>query len=265
MKYALVTGAFGGMGKSAVRRLAEKGYTVFALDIALSGSPQNVIGIETDITDINSVEHAFSIVTSITDRLDVCLHFAGVYMLDSLIEMPQADFLRIMNVNIVGAFNVNRVFAPLFKTGTRIVILTSELAPLKPLPFTGIYAVTKSALDKYAYSLRMEAQLSGIHVSVLRAGAVDTGMLDVSTRALDAFTANTKAYTLGAKRFRDIVNRVESRKIAPDRIAQKVCEILAKRNPRFSYSINRNPLLLILNALPERMQFFIIRRILSAK
>lgn len=265
MKYALVTGASGGMGKSAVRRLTETGYTVFALDILLSGSPENVIGIETDITDIKSVEHALSVVSSHTNRLDVCLHFAGVYMLDSLFEMPQADFLRIMNVNVTGAFNVNRVFAPLFKSGTRIVILTSELAPLKPLPFTGVYAVTKSALDKYAYSLRMEAQLSGIHVSVLRAGAVDTGMLDVSTRALDAFTSNTKAYAFSAKRFRDIVNRVEARKISPDRIAGKVCAILSKRNPRFSYSINRNPLLLILNALPERFQFFVIRRILSAK
>ncbi|MBQ3232263.1 MAG: SDR family NAD(P)-dependent oxidoreductase [Clostridia bacterium] len=265
MKYALVTGAFGGMGKSAVKRLSEENYTVFALDIACGESYENVIGIETDITDQKSVENALAIVSSYTDRLDACLHFAGVYMLNSLLEMPQADFLRIMNVNVTGAFSVNRVFAPLFKTGTRIVILTSELAPLKPLPFTGIYAVTKGALDKYAYSLRMEAQLSGIHVSVLRAGAVDTGMLDVSTRALDAFTSNTKAYAFSAKRFRDIVNRVESRKITPDRIAEKICAILSKRNPRFSYSVNRNPLLLLLNALPERMQFWIIRRILLSK
>ena len=265
MKYALVTGAFGGMGKSAVKRLSEENYTVFALDIACGESYENVIGIETDITDQKSVENAFSVISSYTDRLDACLHFAGVYMLNSLLEMPQADFLRIMNVNVIGVFNVNRVFAPLFKTGTRIVILTSELAPLKPLPFTGIYAVTKSALDKYAYSLRMEAQLSGIHVSVLRAGAVDTGMLDVSTRALDAFCKNTKTYALGAKRFKDIVNRVESRKITPDRIAEKICAILSKRNPRFSYSVNRNPLLLLLNARPERMQFWIIRRILLSK
>ena len=265
MKYALVTGAFGGMGKSAVKRLSEENYTVFALDIACGESYENVIGIETDITDQKSVENALAIVSSYTDRLDVCLHFAGVYMLHSLLEMPQADFLRIMNVNVTGAFNVNRAFSPLFKKGTRIVILTSELAPLKPLPFTGIYAVTKSTLDKYAYSLRMEAQLSGIHVSVLRAGAVDTGMLDVSTRALDAFTSNTTAYAFSAKRFRDIVNRVESRKITPDRIAEKICAIVSKRKPRFSYSINRNPLLLILNALPERFQFFVIRRILSVK
>ena len=97
MKYALVTGAFGGMGKSAVKRLSEENYTVFALDIACGESYENVIGIETDITDQKSVENAFSVISSITDRLDVCLHFAGVYMMNSLLEMPQADFLRIMN------------------------------------------------------------------------------------------------------------------------------------------------------------------------
>ncbi|MBQ6715882.1 MAG: SDR family NAD(P)-dependent oxidoreductase [Clostridia bacterium] len=265
MKYALVTGAFGGMGKSAVKRLAEKGYTVFALDIVLSESPKNIIGIETDITDQKSVENALTTVSSYTDRLDACLHFAGVYMLNSLLEMTEDDFSKILNVNITGAFNVNRVFAPLFRRGTKIVILTSELAPLKPLPFTGIYAVTKSALDKYAYSLRMEAQLLGVSVSVLRAGAVDTGMLDVSTRALDAFCKNTKTYALGAQRFKDIVNRVEGRKVSPEQIADKMCSILSKRNPRFSYSVNRNPLLLLLNTLPERMQFWIIRRILLSK
>ena len=48
---------------------------------------------------------------------------------------------------------------PLLKKGSKIIITTSELAPLDPVPFTGSYAVTKGALDKYAYSLRMELQL----------------------------------------------------------------------------------------------------------
>ncbi|MBQ5769929.1 MAG: hypothetical protein IIW08_01995, partial [Clostridia bacterium] len=55
------------------------------------------------------------------------------------------------------------------------------------------------------------------------------------------------------------------RKLDDTRITQKVCAILSKRKPHFSYSVNRNPLLLLLNALPERMQFFIIRLILSSK
>jgi short-subunit dehydrogenase len=157
---------------------------------------------------------------------------------------------------------VNRTFLPLLSKGSRILITTSELAPLDPLPFTGIYAVTKGALDKYAYSLRMELQLLGIHVSVLRAGAVETGMLGVSTAALDRFCEKTALYSCNAARFRRIVNRVEARCIPPSRLAQKCAKILKKRNPRFAYSINRNPLLLLLDLLPKRLQLFVIRMIL---
>ena len=140
---------------------------------------------------------------------------------------------------------------------------TSELAPLDPLPFTGIYAVTKSALDKYAYSLRMELQLLGIEVSVLRAGAVNTGMLGVSARALDRFCENTKLYSCNAKRFKGIVESVEARCIPPEKIAEKTGKILGKKHAKFAYAVNRNPLLLMLNGLPKRTQLWIIKKILE--
>ena len=183
-------------------------------------------------------------------------------MLDSLVEMEEKDFSRISDINFQGVFLVNRTFLPLLHKGSRIVITTSELAPLDPLPFTGIYAITKAALDKYAYSLAMELQLLGIRVSVLRAGAVQTDMLGVSTAALDRFCQNTKLYTCNAKRFKNIVERVEARHIPPQKIAAKTRKILEKRNPRFAYHINRNPLLILLNILPKRLQLFIIRQIL---
>ena len=140
---------------------------------------------------------------------------------------------------------------------------TSELATLDPLPFTGIYAITKAALDKYAYSLRMELQLLGISVIVLRPGAVKTKMLTVSTDALDRFCLNTKLYTCNAKRFRSIVERVEARNIHPEKIAQKTVKILGKKRPHYAYSLNRNPLLVLLNILPDRMQTWIIRCVLK--
>ena len=134
---------------------------------------------------------------------------------------------------------------------------------LDPLPFTGIYAVTKAALDKYAYSLRMELQLLGIKVSVLRAGAVKTDMLGVSTSALDRFCDNTKLYSCNADRFRRIVGRVEARCVTPEKIASKTLDIIERRNPKFAYKITRNPLLLLLNALPKRIQLWAIRKILK--
>ena len=262
MKSVLITGAAGGMGKAAVRLFCERGYRVFALDIKEVDLGEDVIPIVTDVTSGESVVHAADEVGKYTDSLDAILHFAGVYMLDSLLEIEDAEFRRIFDINLRGVYLINKHFARFLHTGASILITTSELAPLDPLPFTGIYAVSKAALDKYAYSLRMEMQLLGVRVSVLRAGAVKTEMLGVSTAALDRFCENTKLYSCNAKRFKGIVERVEARSVEPSRIAARALSILEKRNPRFAYSINKNPLLLLLNILPSRIQFLVIRRIL---
>ena len=259
----LITGAYGGMGRATARLLVERGYRVFALDKTVGAPEQGIIPIEADVTDESSILHAFELISGMTDELFAIIHFAGIYMLDSLVEMESNDFERIFRINLGGAFLVNKHFLPMMKKGSRVIITTSELAPLDPLPFTGIYAVTKGALDKYAYSLRMELQLKGIHVSVLRAGAVSTGMLGVSTDALDRFCNKTELYTCNAERFKSIVDRVEARSIEPARLADKVCRILQKRSPCFAYCINRNPLLLLLNLLPKRMQLWAIKQVLK--
>lgn len=263
MKNILITGAYGGMGRATVRLLAGQGFRVFALDRRVGEPEDNVIPIEADVTSEDSVLAAVETVRSHTDSLCAIVHFAGVYMLDSLVEMDSEAFRRIFEINVGGVFLVNKAFEPLLGKRSRILITTSELAPLDPLPFTGIYAVTKGALDKYAYSLRMELQLLGIDVAVLRAGAVDTGMLGVSTDALDRFCESTKLYTCNADRFKSIVERVEARCISPEKLAKKVAWILKKRRTAFAYSINRNPLLLLLNALPRRIQLWAIRLVLK--
>lgn len=262
MKNVLVTGAYGGMGSATVKALIAKGFRVFALDRKICEGEEGIIPIEADITTENGVISAVNAVRLYTESLDAIVHFAGVYMLDSLVEMDADSFKRIFEVNLYGAFLVNKHFMPFLSKGSRIVITTSELAPLDPLPFTGIYAVTKGALDKYAYSLRMELQLLDISVSVLRAGAVDTGMLGASTAALDRFCDKTELYTCNADRFKKIVDRVEARCVPSEEIATRVLKILTKRNPKFAYKINRNPLLLLLNLLPKRMQLWVIKSVL---
>lgn len=263
VEYVLVTGAYGGMGQKTVEALTKQGFCVLALDRKTGGVQENVIALEADVTDENSVAAAFEKVQQITGKLYAIVHFAGIYQLDSLVEMPHGDFQKAFAVNVFGASLVNRTFLPLLQKGSRIVITTSELAPLDPLPFTGIYAISKAALDKYAYSLRMELQLLDIRVSVLRAGAVDTGMLGVSTAALDRFCKNTRLYPCNADRFKRIVDQVEARSIPAEKLAKKIMQILRKKHPGFAYNINRNPLLLLLNCLPKRLQLWIIKQILK--
>lgn len=262
MKSILITGAYGGMGRASVETFTKQGFRVFALDKNIGEGGENIIPVQADITDEESVAAAFELVKSHTDELFAIVHFAGIYMLDSLVEIDEDSFDKIFNVNVRGAFLINKTFLPLLKKDSRILITTSELAPLDPLPFTGLYAVTKAALDKYAYSLRMELQLIKIKVSVLRAGAVGTDMLGISTAALDAFCAKTKLYACNADRFKRIVNGVEAKHVPPYKIAKKALKILRKSNPAFAYAVNRNPLLRLLNVLPKRFQLWVIRRIL---
>ena len=263
VKDVIVTGAYGGMGRATTLMLRRRGYRVFAIDISVKDPEEGIIPIKADITKEDEVEAAIGIIRSLTDSVYAVIHFAGIYMLDSLVEMSADAFERIFRINLFGAFLVNKHARALMKDGSRVLITTSELAPLDPLPFTGIYAVSKAALDKYAYSLRMELQLLGISVSVLRAGAVDTGMLGASTDALDKFCENTRLYSPNASRFKSIVDSVEARRISTEALAHRAVSIIEKKRPRFAYSINRNPLLLLLDILPVRLQLFVIRQILK--
>lgn len=263
MKYVLVTGACGGMGRSTVTALRKAGYGVFALDITECAAEDGVIPIAADVTDEKAVADAAEKVRAVTDELFAIVHFAGVYALDSFAEIPFENLRRIFDINMFGAMLVNKTFLPFVKKGGRIIMTTSELAPLDPLPFTGIYAVTKAALDKYAYSLAMELQLLGISVSVIRAGAVKTGMLGASSSALDRFCASTALYPCNAKRFKKVVDNVEAKCVPPRKIADKAVKILGRKKPKFAYSVNRNPFLLMLNALPAGLQMRIIKGILK--
>ena len=187
---------------------------------------------------------------------------AGLYDLNSLVEMSEEDFVRIFNVNLFSVYRMNKIFLPILKKGGRILITSSELAPLDPLPFTGIYGITKTAVEQYAFSLRKELQLLDIKVIVIRPGAVDTGLLNVSTKRLDDFCSSTKLYTYNAERFKRIVDRVEAKKIPPERIASLAVKAVSLRRPRLIYKINRNPLLLLMNILPDSLQDKILKMIL---
>lgn len=265
MKYVLITGAYGGMGYATAKLLSESGFTVFALDKKVGEPIDNVIPIETDLTDAESLKNAFNKVKETTDKLTAIIHFAGIYRLDSLVEMEEDRFIGIFDVNLFGMYRVNKTFLPLLSSGSRIIITSSELAPLNPLPFTGIYGITKTAVEKYAFSLRMELQLLNIGVSVLRPGAVKTGLLPVSQKELDNFCENTKLYTYNAERFKKIVESVEAKNVSPEKIAKTALRALNSHRPKYVYNINRNPLLRLLNILPKKWQTKIIGKILKSR
>lgn len=262
MKY-LVTGACGGMGRALCGALTEAGHEVWGLDKAVPETPFPCRLIRADLRSEEELARACEQIRREAGSLDGIIHMAGIYDLNSLVEMSGEDLMRDFDVNLFGAARLNRLALPLLSSGARIVMVSSELAPLYPLPFTGIYAITKAAVEKYACALRMELQLPGYPVILIRPGAVKTGMLPESVAKLDRFCAGTRLYRTNAARFREIVNRVEARSIPPEKLCRVVLKALDARRPRLCYTINRNPLLLLLNVLPKRLQLRIIRGILK--
>ena len=266
MKTIVLSGFSGGMGLETAKKFASNGYFVYGLDIK---APKEIIEnskyINTNLCDLESIKKAFDIIKSEVNEIDAIISMAGIYDLNSLIEMKEEDFIRIFDINVFSIYRLNKIFLPLLKKKGKIITVSSELAPLDPLPFTGLYGITKSTIEKYAYSLRMELQLLDYQVVVIRPGAVSTTLLDVSTSKLDKFTQETELYGYNAKRFKKIVDNVENKKLPPSKIANLAYKIVNKKKPKYIYKINRNPLLILLNILPQRFQNWIIKKILLSK
>ncbi len=155
MKTVLLIGAGGGMGTACARMLSDDGVRVLGLDRPGASMPEGVAPIFADLTDPYAVTTSFELVKALTDSLDAIVYMAGIYDADSLVEIDEERMRRIFEINVFGAYRVIRTFLPLLKDKARIVLITSELADLDPLPFTGLYGITKGTLDRYAFSLAM--------------------------------------------------------------------------------------------------------------
>ena len=115
MKYVLITGASGGMGRACCQEFKNNGYFVFALDKKESPQEENILPIVADITNEADLEKAYEEISKYTDTLSAIIHFSGIYILDSLVEVTSKRYDSIVDVNVKGAYLVNKTFFKLFK------------------------------------------------------------------------------------------------------------------------------------------------------
>lgn len=263
MHTVLLIGAGGGIGSACAHMLCKDGDSVLGIDRPGAAMPEGVVPLHADLTDPDQITAAFEAAKRQTDHIDAIVYMAGIYEADSLVEIDEAHFSRIFEINVFGAYRVIRTFLPLLRAGSRTVIVTSELATLDPLPFTGLYGITKSTLDRFAFSLAMELQLLDLSVSVIRPGAVETPLLDGSVSSIEAFTKRTTRYPNVAAKFLRVTNAVEAKAVPPERVAKKLKTVLSAKRPRFAYSLNRNPLLKLYGLLPSQWKLFAIRTFLK--
>ncbi len=259
----LIIGASGGIGKETAKAFIAKGYNVFGCDIKDDNDIQGLHYYKCDITKEDDINNLFININKEIDELYALIHVAGIYFMDSLLEVSEDELKRVIDINFLGATRINRIFFPLLKKGSRIMLTSSEVAPLDPLPFNGIYAMIKTLVEKYAFSLRMEVNMFDIKVIVLRPGAIDTGLLPESSKQVQKLCDNTKIHKASSKRFMNIVNKIETKSIKPEVLAKFIVKIVSKKNPRYVYKKNNNILLKLLNLLPDHLETYIITKIIK--
>ena len=264
MKSIIVTGAAGGIGYSVTKLLAESGFLVFALDLKEVPKTDNVISFICNLKREDEIKKVHDHIKEY-GKVEGIIHLAGSYYMDSLVEIEEVKLKRIFDTNFFSVFLVNKVMLDLIDKKGKIVITSSEVAPLDPLPFNGVYSLTKSTLENYALSLRQELNLLDIQVIIVRPGAINTGLIDESIENVRRVSQETKLYKDNAPLFEEIVKKHESKTIEPIKIAKLIKKIVEKKRPRLLYTINLNFRLILLSILPKRLQLRIIKRMITPR
>ena len=261
--HLLITGAASGIGRAAAEQFAAEGHRVYGIDAAPGGDPLPFPLYTADITDEGAL-------LAIRDRLegegillDGILNIAGIHAMTSLVEGDPLRMKHLVDVNLTGTMLVNRIFHPRLAPNGRILIVTSEVAAFDPMPFNGLYNVTKTALDCYAQALRQELNLIGQTVVTVRPGAVNTPLSGGSMHSTRALAESTRLYRKQAKRFAGLAARFMGTPIQPEVLAGLICRAMTAKHPRLTYQKHRNPGLVLLSLLPKRLQCAIIKFLLG--
>lgn len=259
----LITGAANGLGFSTAKLFADNGHNVIVCDISPCKKIPNITSYIVDVTNIESIINLKTQLQLSKITLDIIINFAGIYDIGSFLEKDLNKIKEIIDVNLMGPININQILYELLVDKGRIIIVTSELASLDPLPFNGLYNVSKTALDSYAQSLRQELNLLGKKVITIRPGAFETNLSRGSLEATKTLVEETKLYKKQSKKFLKLVQMFMGKPKNPIKLAKLVYKVSIKRRPKYIYKKNINFGLLLLSILPKRLQCFIIKLLLK--
>ena len=258
----LITGAAAGIGNAVAKVFSRNGHTVYALDLRLSDTG---IAFEADITDEQRLLAIAEELRKKGVRLDAILNFAGVHTMGSFIEEDYAKLKRLFEINLLGAMLVNKTFHSLLQPNGKILVTTSEVAAGAPLPFNGIYNVSKSALDCYAHALRQELNLLGQRVITLRPGAVETELAKGSAVATKRLCEKTELYKEQSENFCALVAKFTGKPIPAEKLAVFVYKIVLKKRPKYEYVKNRHLGLALLALLPKSWQCALVKKLVNLR
>ena len=177
----LVTGAASGIGAATVDRLLEEGANVLAFDRARTpprdhAEARFVVHVG-DVTRQADVDAAFALAHRSFGGLDGVVHCAGVTADGVIWKLDDAQWQRVLDVNLTGSFRVVRAAVPALRArGQGTIVLIASINGLRGKFGQSNYAASKAGVVALAKSVAHEAGAFGIRVNAVAPGLVRTTM-----------------------------------------------------------------------------------------
>ena len=165
-RVAVVIGGGSGLGAATTEALRRDGCRVVVADLT-NGD------VEVDVTDEDAVAALFTDTVDAHDRLDVVVNSAGTSTLASIVDHDAAEFRRVLDVNLVGAFLVTKHAGRHLAPGGCLTSITS-LNARQPGAGLGAYCAAKAGLAMLTQVAALELAPRGIRVNAVAPGLVVT-------------------------------------------------------------------------------------------
>ncbi|AYG60711.1 SDR family oxidoreductase [Rhizobium jaguaris] len=269
----IVTGCSSGIGAFCARALKADGWRVFAtVRKEADRASLEADGIETLLMDYTQPETISALAATVRERtggrIDALFN-NGAYGQPGAVEDLSTDVLREQfETNFFGWHELTRQVIPLMRRqGQGRIVNVSSILGLIPYRFRGAYTASKFALEGLTITLRMELQDSGIHVSLIEPGPIDT-----------RFTANALAkigehvdleHSAHAAEYRRQLARlngtgpVNRHKMGPEAVYDVLKSALNAKNPRPHYVVTlpAKQGVLLKRLLPANLFYRLMRRL----
>ncbi len=211
---AIVTGGASGLGAATAALLVERGARVAVLDRDTSGVPAGCFGVVCDVTDAAQVDAAVAAVVEQYGSLDIVINNAGIGAAGDIAANDDAEWHRVLDVNVVGIARVTRAALPHLRTSARAAVVnTSSVAATVGLPNRALYSASKGAVSALTLAMAADHVREGIRVNAVTPGTADTPWVG---RLLDA--ADDRDAAAAALRARQPIGRL----VTADEVANAI-------------------------------------------